>query len=167
MGWVLAAMLLLGMLLPERFQMPVRNAGKASFHPQSFWYYPWGKSGTHKGVDIFAPKGEAVMAASDGLVLYTGNWKMGGKVVCILSAQWRIHYYAHLNAIQTHTGQWRSAGALIGSVGTSGNAEGKAPHLHYSILSLIPLPYRIDTSPQGWKKMFYLDPVEKLQKLYE
>ncbi|HEB59025.1 MAG TPA: M23 family peptidase, partial [Gammaproteobacteria bacterium] len=33
---------------------------------------------------------------------------------------------------------------------------------HYSILTLIPYPWRWDASPQGWKKMFYLDPSIRL-----
>jgi hypothetical protein len=47
-------------------------------------------------------------------------------------------------------------------VGDSGNAKGKPTHLHYSIVTLVPHPWRIDGSPQGWKKMFYLDPTRYL-----
>ena len=42
-------------LLPETPRIPVSGATAADWNPQSFWYYPWGRSGTHKGIDIFAP----------------------------------------------------------------------------------------------------------------
>jgi hypothetical protein len=53
---------------------------------------------------------------------------------------------------------------VLGRVGTSGNAIGKPAHLHYSIISLLPLPWRMDTSAQGWKKMFFLNPHELLKR---
>jgi murein DD-endopeptidase MepM/ murein hydrolase activator NlpD len=54
-------------------------------------------------------------------------------------------------------------GERIGAVGTTGNAKGKSPHLHYSIMTLVPYPWRIDNGKQGWKKMFYLNPINYLR----
>jgi peptidoglycan LD-endopeptidase LytH len=158
----LLAMLAVGLIIPQHFQNPVQNAGKSSYNAKSFWYYPWGRSGTHKGVDIFAKSGTPVIASTGGLVLYTGEIEMGGKVVLILGPKWRIHYYAHLNAIHTGMFSWATRGEKIGTVGTTGNAKGKSPHLHYAITTLIPYPWRIDSDKQGWKKMFYLNPIEFL-----
>jgi peptidoglycan LD-endopeptidase LytH len=152
-----------GMLIPQEFENPVENAGKESYHPKSFWYYPWGKSGTHKGVDIFAKAGTPVNSSTGGLVIYKGEIQMGGNVVIILGPKWRIHYYAHLQRIDAGFLSWTSRGEKIGTVGTTGNAKGKAPHLHYSIVTLIPYPWRIDGAKQGWKKMFYLNPISFLQ----
>ena len=89
---------------------------------------------------------------------------MGGNVVLVLGPKWRLHYYAHLQEIRTSSFKWTSAGSASGTVGDSGNAKGKPPHLHYSIVTLIPYPWRIDGSPQGWKKMFYLDPTQYLAR---
>ena len=60
------------------------------------------------------------------------------------------------------TGAWLSQKDKVGTLGDTGNAKGKQPHVHYSILSLIPLPWKATSEPQGWKKMFFLNPHEKL-----
>ncbi|MFN8260884.1 MAG: hypothetical protein U0X41_08140 [Chitinophagales bacterium] len=56
-----------------------------------------------------------------------------------------------------------STSTVIVSVGTTGNAKGKPPHLHYAITTLLPYFWRIDNSPQGWNKMFYLNPISYLE----
>ncbi len=144
--------------------MPVEGATKSSYNEKSFWYYPWGKSVTHKGVDIFAKEGTTVGSSTSGLVIYCGQLKMGGNVVFVLGPKWRIHYYAHLQEIKTSVGSWVNKGGIIGTVGTSGNAVGKSPHLHYSIVTAIPYFWRIDLDHQGWKKMFYLNPINFLEE---
>ena len=150
----------IGLLVPQNLQMPVVGATAHDYHPDSFWYYPWGKSVTHKGVDIFATKGTAIHSSTNGIVLFTGSLRLGGKVVLVLGPKWRLHYYAHLDEISTNIGHWVDHEQAMGTVGTSGNATGKPPHLHYTILTLIPHPWRIDSSPQGWKKMFFLNPID-------
>jgi murein DD-endopeptidase MepM/ murein hydrolase activator NlpD len=154
-----------GLLIPQKFSWPVAGADRHSYHPKSFWFYPWGSSGTHKGVDIFAKAGTPVHSTTDGLVVFAGEIEKGGKVVIIIGPKWRIHYYAHLQDLRTRTFSWRSRSAQLGTVGASGNAKGKSPHLHYSISTLIPYPWRIDSSRQGWKKMFYLNPIEYLNEI--
>ena len=154
--------LMIGYLLPQRFTMPVQGASKADYNRESFWFYPWGQSGTHKGVDIFAPANTDLKSATSGWVLFTGKAGKGGNVVLILGPKWRFHYYAHLNKINTKRFSWVRRGQLIGKVGDSGNALGKPPHLHYSISTLLPYPWRMDDSPHGWRKMFYLNPTPLL-----
>jgi peptidoglycan LD-endopeptidase LytH len=153
----------IGMVFPGNLKMPVEKADRRSYHPESFWYYPWGRSGTHKGVDIFAKRGTPVNASCGGLVIYSGDISVGGKVVLILGAKWRVHYYAHLDALRTSSFRFVEAGENIGALGDSGNAKGKQPHLHYSIATLIPYLWNIDNSPQGWKKMFYINPIPLLK----
>ena len=154
--------LTVGFIIPQDLTNPVENANKKSYNGKSFQYYPWGKSGTHKGVDIFAKEGTNVNSSTGGLVIFRGEIKMGGKVVLILGPKWRLHYYAHLKDIDTRMLSWASNGERIGTVGTTGNAKGKPPHLHYSIATLIPYPWRIEFGKQGWKKMFYLNPIAYL-----
>ena len=159
--WIILVLIVAtGLLLPQNLEMPVEGATKSDYHPDSFWYYPWGKSVTHKGVDIFATKGTPVNSSTHGLVVYAGNIEMGGNIVVAMGPKWRIHYYAHLDEISTSTFSWLSKQEQLGTVGDSGNAAGKPPHLHYSILTLVPYLWRIDSDRQGWKKMFVLNPIE-------
>ena len=155
--------LIVGLLIPQEFSMPVEGATKSSYHPKSFWFYPWGKSVTHKGVDIFAKEGTAMTSATDGLVVYTGTLNLGGNVVVVLGPKWRLHYYAHLKDISATPFSRAKRDKLIGTVGTSGNAIGKPSHLHYSIITLLPYFWKIDLDRQGWKKMFYLNPIPFLE----
>jgi len=90
-----------GLCIPQQFTNPVEGADKKSYNPESFWYYPWGRSITHKGVDIFAARGTNVNSSTSGIVLYTGEIAVGGNVVVILGPKWRVHYYAHLDQIKT------------------------------------------------------------------
>lgn len=150
--------LAVGFLLPENARIPVEKATRASWNQKSFWAEPWGTSGVHKGIDIFAAKGVPVQSSTYGIVLYSGEIRKGGIVTLILGPRWRLHYYAHLDSTRASPGQWMRNGEVFAAVGDTGNAKGKPPHLHYSIVTLIPYPWRIDSSSQGWKKMFFLDP---------
>ncbi|MFD1293947.1 M23 family metallopeptidase [Lutibacter holmesii] len=143
--------------------MPVENATNNDFNKDSFWYYPWGQSVTHKGVDIFAKDGTKINSSVSGLVLFSGEIPVGGNIILIIGPKWRIHYYAHMKENMTSVLSWVNQKTTIGKVGTSGNAKGKPPHLHYSMLTPIPYLMRYDSeSKQGWKKMFYLNPINYL-----
>jgi len=150
---------LIGFLPKESRVMPVDGATVVDWNPKSFWYYPWGRSGVHKGIDIFAPIGTTVRATTSGIVLYSGNYGLGGKVVYMLGANWRFHYYAHLNSIEVSSFTPVSAGQVIGQVGTSGNAAGKSPHLHYTIKSAFPRFWKYRSGHySAWRRTFYIDP---------
>jgi peptidoglycan LD-endopeptidase LytH len=153
-----------GLLLPQELIIPVKDAEAKDWNPKSWWYEPWGVSGVHKGIDIFAPKKKPVLAPTYGLVIYTGELKLGGNVVSILGPKWRVHFFGHLNRSNVMIGQFVTRGQEIGEVGDSGNAQGKPPHLHYQIETWFPYPWLCDTSTQGWKKMFILNPNDYLQK---
>ena len=159
-------LLLIGFIVPQQFKMPVKGATRKSYSQNSFWAYPWGKSVTHKGVDIFAKKGTDVHPATGGIVLYKGKTSRGGNVVFILGPKWRIHYYAHLDEIKITSFTMVTSNTVIGTVGNTGNAIGKPSHLHYTIKTIIPYPWRMDKSIQGKRKMFYLNPITYLNKTF-
>ena len=159
----LLGLLTLGFIVPERTMIPVAGAHPNDWNSQSFWFVPGGKSGVHKGIDIFAKLGTPVLSTTDGVVIFRGELGMGGKVVAVLGPKWRVHYFAHLDQINTSLFQPVGSGARIGTVGNTGNAAGKPAHLHYSIVRLVPAPWAMDSSTQGYKKAFFIDPNRYLQ----
>lgn len=164
--WIAILLLLLvaSVLAAPAPRIPVAGASPADWNQQTFWHYPWGASGVHKGIDIFAARGTAALAPVSGVVVYSGVWPQGGEVVLLLGPGWQIHYLAHLERRTVSSGQWLTSGDSLGTVGDSGNARGKPAHLHYSIVDLLPRPWRIDGERQGWKKMFYRNPSLELQR---
>lgn len=147
---------MIGFLIPQQLEMPVKGATASDYNPQSFWYFPWGKSVTHKGVDIFSKKGTEITSSTAGLIVYAGEIELGGKFALILGSKWRLHYYAHLDELKKSSLSFVSKESIIGTVGTSGNAVGKQPHLHYTIVTMIPYVWRIDQDKQGWKKKCFI-----------
>jgi peptidoglycan LD-endopeptidase LytH len=156
--WILLLLVLAPLAIPENARIPVQGASPRDWNSQAFWYEPWGASGVHKGIDIFAPQGRPVIAPVHGIVIYRGHLRLGGNVVAVLGPKWRLHYFAHLRETRVRMFQPVGKGETLGSVGTSGNAAGKAPHLHYAVLSPIPRPWKATLQTQGWKKMFFVDP---------
>lgn len=62
-------------------------------------------------------------------------------------------------------GKFVSPSTIIGTVGNTGNAKTTPSHLHYGIATLVPYPWRIDASPLGWQKIFYLNPIDYLKEI--
>ncbi len=155
--------ILSGFLTPDDRIIPVKGGGINDINRNSFWSYPWGKSVTHKGIDIFAKEGTDLFSSTYGIVLFRGEFGRGGNVVAILGPKWRLHYYAHLKEISTGFFNPVYPGEIIGTVGKTGNAANTPPHLHYSIMTLIPYLWRADSSIQGWKKIFFLNPYEEIK----
>ncbi len=102
---------------------------------RSFWG-DWRSGGrSHQGVDIFAPRGTPVLAATNGTVRSTRPNNLGGKVVWLRDALGRSQYYAHLDSQVVRRGDRVQAGDTIGFVGNTGNARTTPPHLHFGIAS--------------------------------
>ncbi|HVU55994.1 MAG TPA: M23 family metallopeptidase [Puia sp.] len=161
-----AVILVVGFLIPQHLSMPVEGATRSCYDQHSYWAYPWGKSVTHKGIDIFSKAGTSVHPATGGLVVYAGQNHLGGNVVYVLGPKWRLHYYAHMREVTTHTLSIVGKNSTLGTVGTTGNAQGKPPHLHYTIKTMVPYFWRADKSIQGWKKMFFLNPIPYLNESF-
>jgi murein DD-endopeptidase MepM/ murein hydrolase activator NlpD len=117
---------------PGHLATPVAGVRTATLRDTWHAYRTGGRR--HEGIDIFAPRGTPVLAATEGIVLRTGNNKLGGKVVWVLGPGHQRHYYAHLDRYASvYAGQRVQAGTILGYVGNTGNARGTPPHLHYGI----------------------------------
>jgi len=110
-------------------------SGKDSRAVQSFFGASRdGGRRSHKGIDIFAPRGTPVLAIADGIVSRRTNSGRGGKVVWLSSPQKRFNlYYAHLDSQAVKPGQRVQVGDTLGFVGNTGNARTTPPHLHFGI----------------------------------
>jgi murein DD-endopeptidase MepM/ murein hydrolase activator NlpD len=95
----------------------------------SHFGYRWGK--LHKGIDIGAPWGSPIYAASDGVVTYAGPRNGYGRLVTIRHAGGFVTAYGHMSRFAVHAGQHVTAGQVIAYVGSAGHSTG--PHLHFEV----------------------------------
>lgn len=85
----------------------------------------------HRGVDIAAPYGTAVYAATDGVVQFAGRSSGYGNFIKINHGGAFGTGYGHLSRILVRGGQSVRKGQVIGAVGNTGLSTG--PHLHYEL----------------------------------
>lgn len=139
---------------PERkIAMPLEDVSKRQI--ADTWGAPRGTGRTHEGQDIFAPKGTPILSATKGYVYRIGENNLGGQTVSVISAGGRVYYYAHLDqyARGLEVGDPVTTRTVLGYVGTTGNAVGTPPHLHFGIYTttgaINPLPLLSDrTTPR-------------------
>lgn len=94
-------------------------------------YLPFKKK-PHLGIDLAAPKGTAILAAHDGVVIYAGRDFRGfGKMVLIEGAYGWASIYAHFSKISVKTGEKVHQGQILGGMGRTGRATGV--HLHFEL----------------------------------
>ncbi|HEX8127601.1 MAG TPA: M23 family metallopeptidase [Pyrinomonadaceae bacterium] len=115
------------------------------------WHAPRSGGRLHEGQDIFAARGTAVRPAAEGYVVRVGENSLGGNVVFVVGAGGRSYYYAHLDAHAPGlaVGDYVTRESVLGYVGTTGNAAGTQPHLHFGVYAaggaLDPLPLLADS----------------------
>ena len=146
---------LAAMPAPASLAMPVDGVRPASLRDS--WHAPRDGGGRrHEGLDIFAPRGRPVLSATEGIVLRVGTNPLGGQVVWVMGPGGQRHYYAHLDRFAgVRAGQRVEAGTVLGYVGTTGNARGTPPHLHYGIYTgggaISPYPLLTRSAPTEGK----------------
>lgn len=132
-----------------------RSAVRDMFHE--------GRAGhTHEAIDIMMPKGTPVRAVVSGVIRRLFPSKPGGNTIYQFDEdEVYCYYYAHLDryAEGIREGMRVKRGDIIAYVGSTGNADPAAPHLHFAIFELFPekqwwkgraidpYPYLIATTP--------------------
>lgn len=95
----------------------------------------------HEALDIMAPAGTPVLAVADGHVEKLFDSERGGLTIYQFEPQERwCYYYAHLQSYAPGLAEGRQLkrGDVIGYVGSTGNADPAAPHLHFAVFALTP-----------------------------
>lgn len=95
------------------------------------WGFPRSGGRTHQGVDMFAAYGTPLYAVADGVIYRVYNNALGGLAINLIDNDGNMYYYAHMSSASVKTGQKIGMGQVIGAVGTSGNAAGTPPHVHW------------------------------------
>lgn len=129
----------------QKLLMPVGNVRLKQLRDS--WHAPRdGGQRRHEGQDIFAKRGTPVYSATAGYIVRIGESRLGGRTVSVLGAGGRIYYYAHLDsyALNISRGDNVTPETVLGYVGTTGNAQGTPPHLHFAVYTsggaINPLP---------------------------
>lgn len=95
-----------------------------------------GGARAHDAIDIMAARGRAVIAAADGRIEKIFWSEEGGRTLYQRSRDGRLlYYYAHLDSYAPglREGMALRRGQRIASVGSTGNADPVAPHLHFAV----------------------------------
>ena len=136
----------------SRIAMPLQDVTKRQV--ADTWGAARGVGRRHEGQDIFAPRGTPILSATNGYVYKIGENNLGGQTVSVIGSGGRVYYYAHLDSYAPglEIGDRVSKRTVLGFVGTTGNAQGTPPHLHFGVYTFTgainPLPLLTDrTAP--------------------
>jgi hypothetical protein len=102
-----------------------------SHYLSGFDYNP---SANHRGIDIAGDTGDPVYATDAGVIVYSGwnDYGYGFMAMVDHGNGWQS-LYAHLSSIAVVCGESVGQGAVIGSVGNTGNSSGS--HLHFELMN--------------------------------
>ena len=142
---------------PNQIAMPLENVPKKQV--ANTWHAPRGRDRLHEGQDIFAPRGTPIYSATEGYVYSVSENPLGGQTVSVIGDSGRVYYYAHLDsyARELAEGDHVTTRTILGYVGTTGNAQGTPPHLHFGIYTsagaINPLPLLTDRTEAKKQKV--------------
>jgi len=135
----------------SRLAMPLEDVRKKQI--SDTWQAARGDGRKHEGQDIFAERGTPILSATSGFILKIGENSLGGQTVSVIGKGGRVYYYAHLDSYARgiKVGDRVTTRTVLGYVGTTGNAQGTPPHLHFGVYTstgaIDPLPMLTDRLP--------------------
>ena len=90
----------------------------------------------HRGIDLVAGLDSSVRVIRSGTVVHVGTHRGLGRFVEIEHRGHLRSLYAHLNEVRVEPGARVRQGAILGTVGKTGNARHRwiSPHLHLEVL---------------------------------
>jgi murein DD-endopeptidase MepM/ murein hydrolase activator NlpD len=100
------------------------------------FYQGRGTDRMHRAADFMASRGTPIRAVDDGKIARLFVSKNGGNTIYETDPSGEfVYYYAHLDSYAPGlaNGQQVRKGQVIGFVGSTGDADGNAPHLHFQI----------------------------------
>lgn len=103
-------------------------AGAVTF--MNDWGFPRSGGRFHQGNDLFAPRGRQAVAVVAGTVTQSTS-RLGGNQVRLAGDDGVVYHYTHLDRF-ARVGRV-AAGDVVGYVGSSGNAAGGPPHVHFEV----------------------------------
>ncbi len=91
-----------------------------------------GASADHRGIDIGAPTGSAILASATGRVTTSTYHYSAGNYVVISHGNGVSTVYMHASALYVSEGDMVAQGQKIAAVGSTGYSTG--PHLHFGVI---------------------------------
>ena len=89
---------------------------------------------THHAIDIYAGRGQSIVAPIAGKVIGKGSSNIGGNWIQIEGSDGNTYYFAHMqHPTGLEKGSQVKGGMAIGQVGNSGSARNTKPHVHFSV----------------------------------
>ena len=86
----------------------------------------------HFGIDVVAPKNEAVKATLDGTVIFAEWTAETGYVIQLQHADNVVSIYKHNSVLHKKVGDYVKAGEVIAIIGNTGELS-SGPHLHFEL----------------------------------
>lgn len=90
-----------------------------------------GEEAFHRGVDLRARYGSALLAPADGVVLFTGKETTYGNMIVVLHGGGIATVYGHVWKFAVEPYERVKKGQLLGYTGNTGFSTG--PHLHFEV----------------------------------